>query len=39
VHDTAFDRGGFMRDSSGGYAKAGTSFELTRLLTGELSIG
>jgi hypothetical protein len=39
VHDTAFDRSGFMRDSSGGYAKAGTSFELTRLLTGELSIG
>jgi len=39
VHDTAFDRSGFMRDSSGGYAKAGTSFELTRLLTGEVSIG
>ncbi len=39
VHDTVVDRGGFMRDSSGGYARAGTSFELTRLLTGELSIG
>jgi hypothetical protein len=39
VHDVAFDRRGFRRDSSGGYAKAGTSFELTRLLTGELSIG
>jgi hypothetical protein len=39
VHDLAFDRGGFQRDSSGGYAKAGTSFELTRILTGEVSIG
>ena len=39
VHDTAFDRSGFRRDSAGGYAKAGTSFELTRLLTGEVSIG
>ncbi len=39
VHDTATDRGGYLRDSSGGYAKAGTSFELTRLLTGEVSIG
>jgi hypothetical protein len=39
VHDIAFDRGGFQRDSSGGYAKAGTSFEFSRLLTGEVSIG
>jgi hypothetical protein len=39
VHDIALDRSGFMRDSAGGYAKAGTSFELTRLLTGEISIG
>jgi hypothetical protein len=39
VHDTAADRSGFLRDSSGGYAKAGTSFELTRLLTGDVSIG
>jgi hypothetical protein len=38
-HDLALDRSGFARDSSGGYAKAGTSFELTRLLTGEASIG
>ena len=35
VHDLQFDRGGFARDSSGGYAKAGTSFEFSRLLTGE----
>jgi len=39
VHDQQFDRSGYERDSSGGYAKAGTSFEFTRLLTGEVSIG
>jgi hypothetical protein len=39
VHDQAFDRSGFQRDSSGGYTKAGTSFEFSRLLTGEVSIG
>jgi hypothetical protein len=39
VHDLALDRGGFQRDSSGGYAKAGTSFEFSRLLIGEVSIG
>ena len=39
VHDLAFDRSGFQRDSTGGYAKAGTSFEFSRLLTGEIAIG
>jgi hypothetical protein len=39
VHDLAVDRNGFQRDSSGGYAKAGTSFEFSRLLTGEISAG
>jgi len=39
VHDLLFDRSGFQRDSSGGYARAGTSFESTRLLTGEISLG
>ncbi|MGY4303705.1 hypothetical protein ACVIJ6_000948 [Bradyrhizobium sp. USDA 4369] len=39
VHDQRFDRAGYQRDSAGGYAKAGSSFEFTRLLTGELSIG
>ena len=39
AHDTQFDRNGFARDSNGGYAKAGTTFEFTRLLTGEASIG
>ena len=39
VHDLTLDRNGYARDSTGGYAKAGTSFEFTRLLTGEISIG
>ena len=37
--DRQFDRNGFQRDSNGGYAKVGTSFEFTRLLTGEASVG
>jgi hypothetical protein len=39
VHDLQFDRSGFERDSTGGYAKAGTSFEFSRLLTGEVAVG
>lgn len=39
IHETTVDRSGYQRDSSGGYAKAGTSFEFTRLLTGEISLG
>lgn len=39
VHDVPADRFGYLRDSSGGYIKAGTTFEFTRLLTGEASIG
>ena len=39
VHDLYFDRSGFARDSDGGYAKAGTTFEFTRLLTGDISAG
>ena len=39
VHDLPFDRNGFARNSTGGYAKAGTSFEFSRLLTGEISVG
>jgi hypothetical protein len=39
VHDIKLDRNGYARDSSGGYAKAGTSFEFSRLLTGEISVG
>jgi hypothetical protein len=39
VHDLPLDRNGYARDSNGGYAKAGTSFEFTRLLSGEISAG
>ncbi len=39
VHDQAADRNGYFRDSSGGYAKVGSSFEFTRILTGEISVG
>jgi hypothetical protein len=39
VHDMPIDRYRYLRGSNGGYAKGGTSFELTRLLTGEVSIG
>lgn len=39
IHDVKFDRSGFQRDSNGGYAKAGTTFEFSRLLTGEAAIG
>ena len=37
-HDLS-DRAGYARNSSGGYAKVGTSFEFTRILFGEISIG
>jgi hypothetical protein len=39
VHDLKLDRNGYARDSTGGYAKAGSSFEFTRILFGEISIG
>lgn len=39
VHDQKLDRNGFARDSSGGYIKAGSSFEFSRILTGEISVG
>jgi hypothetical protein len=39
VHDLPLDRNGYARDSTGGYAKGGTSFEFSRLLTGEISLG
>jgi hypothetical protein len=39
VHDLFLDRNGYARNSTGGYAKAGTSFEFTRLLIGEISVG
>lgn len=39
VHDLRLDRAGFARDSVGGYVKGGTSFEFSRLLTGEIGVG
>jgi hypothetical protein len=39
VHDVKLDRAGFARDSTGGYVKGGTSFEFSRLLTGEIGVG
>lgn len=39
THDVGIDRFGYQRDSNGGYVKAGTTFEFTRVLTGEVSIG
>jgi hypothetical protein len=39
VHDQAIDRFGYRRDSDGGYVKGGSTFELTRLITGEAAVG
>jgi len=39
VHDQLLDRNGYARNSDGGFVKAGTSFELSRILTGEAAIG
>jgi len=39
VHDLKLDRNGYARDSTGGYVKGGTSFEFSRLLTGEIAVG
>jgi hypothetical protein len=39
VHDLALDSSGMQRDSKGFSPKIGTSFELTRQLTGEVSVG
>jgi hypothetical protein len=39
IHDLKFDRAGYQRDSSGGTVRAGTTFEFSRLLTGEAAFG
>jgi hypothetical protein len=39
LHDSEFDAFGVQRDSRGMIAKAGTTFELSRKLTGEASVG
>jgi hypothetical protein len=38
-HDQLVDRNGYQRNSEGGFVRAGTTFELSRILTGEASIG
>ena len=38
-HDLLADRNGYLRNSSGGSVRAGSSFEFSRILTGELAIG
>jgi hypothetical protein len=38
-HELAMDRNGFQRDSRAMTPKIGTTFELTRMLTGEVSAG
>ena len=38
-HDLAIDRNGFQRDSRAITPKVGSTFELSRLLTGEVSVG
>ncbi len=38
-HDQYLDNSGYARNSNGGYAKAGTSFEFSRLLSGEIAVG
>jgi len=39
VHDLAIDQSGYARDSDAVTPKAGTTFEITRKLTGEISVG
>ena len=39
VHDNSVDSSGFKRDSRGFTPRIGTSFELTRQLTGDVSLG
>jgi hypothetical protein len=38
-HDQYIDNSGYARNSNGGYARAGTSFEFSWLLIGEISFG
>jgi hypothetical protein len=39
VHDLAIDRNGIHRDSDGAYVKGGTTFEVSRMLTGDAAVG
>ena len=39
VHDLAIDKSGLDRNSTGYFAKGGTTFELSRILTGDIAVG
>jgi hypothetical protein len=39
VHDIPVDQNGLQRDSDGWYLKGGSTFELTRIVTGEMALG
>ncbi|MPZ38820.1 MAG: outer membrane beta-barrel protein [Rhizobiales bacterium] len=39
VHDLDVDFSGLRRNSVGGYVKAGTTFEFTRIITGDIAVG
>jgi hypothetical protein len=39
LHDLAVDHGGMRRDSDGRYLKGGSTFEISRILTGEVAVG
>ncbi len=39
VHDLDVDAFGFRRNSDGRFIKGGTSFELTRIVTGDIAVG
>ena len=39
LHDVTIDRFGVCRNSTGGYARAGTTFEISRILTGDIAVG
>lgn len=39
IHDLYTDSSGYHRDSNGGYGTVGTTFEITRMLTGDIAAG
>jgi hypothetical protein len=39
VHDLNVDSSGFQRNSTGGFVKAGSTFEFSRIFTGDIAVG
>lgn len=39
IHDLYTDSSGYHRDSNGGYGTVGSTFEITRILTGDIAAG